>query len=172
MKRTSISRRPKDLRSASLSFTKSCCHASCQEIGLVALMFFFELLFSNVSLAISLYVSLTDLFLIVLFPICQLPETLKTKEKQDFDSTDTGNSLKVILRLKNLSRFLNQPVDPLVDLHQSLHSNSASTTSISPTILTTGASSILSTPRAPKKASPSSSERPILKWIANPDSKL
>ena len=30
----------------------------CQEIGLVALMFFFELLFSYVSLAISLYVPL------------------------------------------------------------------------------------------------------------------
>ena len=31
---------------------------SCQEIGLVTLMFFFELLFSYVSLAISLYDSL------------------------------------------------------------------------------------------------------------------
>src|ERR1700743_2942482 len=94
------------------------------------------------------------------------------KEKQDFDSTDTGNSLKVILRLRNLSRFLNQPVDPLVDLYQPLHSNSASTTSISPSILTTGASSILSTSRAPRKASPSVSDRPILRWIANPETQL
>src|SRR6202000_165882 len=94
------------------------------------------------------------------------------KEKARFDSTDTGNSPKVILRLRNPSRFPNRLVDPLVDLYQSLHSNSASTTSISPSISTTGASSILSMPRAPKKASPSSSERPILKWIANPDSKL
>ena len=42
----------------------------CQEIGLVALMFFFELLFSYVSLAISVYVSLTNLFSIILFLIC------------------------------------------------------------------------------------------------------
>src|SRR6202000_2315498 len=94
------------------------------------------------------------------------------KEKQEFDSTNTGNSLKVILRLRNLSRFSNRLVDPLVDLYQSLHSNSASTTSMSPSISTTGASSILSTPTAPKKASPSSSERPILRWIANPETKL
>ena len=42
----------------------------CQEIGLVALMFFFELLFSYVSLAISFYVSFTNLFSIILFLIC------------------------------------------------------------------------------------------------------
>ena len=42
----------------------------CQEIGLVAFMFFFELLFSHVSLAISFYVSLTNLFSIILFLIC------------------------------------------------------------------------------------------------------
>ena len=34
----------------------------CQEIGLVALMFFFELLFPYVSFAISLYVFFTNLF--------------------------------------------------------------------------------------------------------------
>ena len=55
----------------------------CQEIGLVALMFFFELLFFYVSLTISLYVFLTNLFSLILFLICQLPETLKMKEKQD-----------------------------------------------------------------------------------------
>ena len=38
----------------------------CQEIGLVALIFFFELLFSYVSLAISLYVFLTNLFSLIL----------------------------------------------------------------------------------------------------------
>ena len=57
--------------------------SDCQEIGLVALMFFFELLFSYVSLAISLYVSLTNLFSLILFFICRLPETHKMKEKQD-----------------------------------------------------------------------------------------
>src|SRR6202000_1744951 len=91
------------------------------------------------------------------------------KEKLDFDFTNTGNSLKVILRLRNPSRFPNRLVDPLVDLYQSLHSNSAFTTSISPSISITGASSILSTSRAPRKASPSISERPILRWIANPE---
>ena len=135
-------------------------------------MFFFELLFPHVSSSISFYAFSTNLSSIILFPYLRSPETPKTKEKQDFDSTDTGNSLKVILQLRNLSRFPNQLVDPLVDLYQSLHSNSASTTSISSSISTTGASSILSTPRVPKKASPSSSERPILRWIANPDSKL
>ena len=55
----------------------------CQEIGLVAIMFFFELLFLYVSLEISLYVSLANLFSIILFLICRLPETHKTKEKQD-----------------------------------------------------------------------------------------
>ena len=44
--------------------------SSCQEIGLVAFMFFFELLFSYVSLTISFYVSFTNLFPITLFLIC------------------------------------------------------------------------------------------------------
>ena len=42
----------------------------CQEIGLVAFMFFFELLFSYVSLAISFYVSFTNLFPIAHALIC------------------------------------------------------------------------------------------------------
>ena len=42
----------------------------CQEIGLVTFMFFFELLFSLCFFAISFYVSLTDLFSIILFLIC------------------------------------------------------------------------------------------------------
>ena len=46
-------------------------------------MFFFELLFFYVSLAISFYVFLTNLFLLILSLICRLPETLKMKEKQD-----------------------------------------------------------------------------------------
>ena len=45
-------------------------HHGCQEIGLVALMFFFELLFSYVLLTISFYVSFTNLFSIILFLIC------------------------------------------------------------------------------------------------------
>src|ERR1700743_1939131 len=78
------------------------------------------------------------------------------KVKQNFDSTDTGNSLKVILRLRNPSRFPNRPVGPLVDLYQSLHSNSASTTSMSPSISTTGASSICRPPELPGKHPPRS----------------
>ena len=42
----------------------------CQEIGLVAFMFFFELLFFLCLFAISFYVSLTNLFSIILFLIC------------------------------------------------------------------------------------------------------
>ena len=42
----------------------------CQEIGLVAFMFFFELLFSYVSSSISFYVFLTNLFSIIPFLIC------------------------------------------------------------------------------------------------------
>ena len=118
----------------------------CQEIGLVTLMFFFELF---IFLCCSQFPSMFPLLTYsqsFFFLICCSPETLKTKEKQEFDSIDTGNSLKVILRLRNPSRFPNRLVDPLVDLYQSLHSNSASTTSISPSISTTRASSILSTP--------------------------
>ena len=40
----------------------------CQEIGLVAFMFFFELSFSYVSSSISFYVSLANLFSIISFP--------------------------------------------------------------------------------------------------------
>ena len=126
----------------------------CQEIGLVTPMFFFELSSPMFLSQFPSMLSLANLFSIIHSLICQLPKTLKTKEKQDSDSTNTGNSLNIILRLRNLSRFPNQPLDPMVDLYQSLHSNSASTTSMSPSISTTGASSILSTPRAPRKASP------------------
>ena len=53
-------------------------------------MFFFELLFSYVpSQFPSKFLSLTY-FSITLSLICSLPETLKMKEKQDFDSTNTG----------------------------------------------------------------------------------
>ena len=134
-------------------------------------MFFFELLFFLCFFAISFYASFTNLFAIILFFICLLPQTLKMREAR-FNSANTGNSLNIILRLKNLSRFSNQPLDPMVNLYQSLHLNSASTTSISPSISTTRASSILSTPRAPKKASSLTSDRPILRWIANPETKL
>ena len=159
-------------------FSPTLCHmpypysSSVRKLDLSHLCFslnFYFLMFLSQFPSMFPLLTYSQLFLSL---ICQSPKTLKTKEKQDFNSTDTGNSLKVILRLRNPSRFPNQLVDPLVDLYQSLHSNSASTTSISPSISTTGASSILSTPRAPKKASSSSSERPILKWITNPDSKL
>ena len=50
----------------------------CQEIGLVALMFFFELLFFLCFFAISLHVFLTNLFSIILFPYL-----LITQDTQD-----------------------------------------------------------------------------------------
>ena len=43
---------------------------ACQEIGLVAFMFFFELLFSYVSLQFPPMFSLTNLFSIIPFLIC------------------------------------------------------------------------------------------------------
>ena len=67
----------------------------CQEIGLVAIMFFFELLFSYASSQFPSMFSLLTYSQSFFFLICQSPETLKTKEKQEFDSTNTGNSLKV-----------------------------------------------------------------------------
>ena len=53
-------------------------------------MFFFELFIFLCSSAISFYVSLTNLFSTAHSLICQILETLKMKEKQEFDSTDTG----------------------------------------------------------------------------------
>ena len=51
----------------------------CQGIELVAVCFFFELLFSYVSLTISLYVFLLNLLQTTHSPACLLLETLKTK---------------------------------------------------------------------------------------------
>ena len=55
----------------------------CQEIGLVALMFFFELLFPYVSSSISFYVSFANLFSIILFPYLLITRDTQEKEKQD-----------------------------------------------------------------------------------------
>ena len=66
----------------------------CQEIGLVALMFFFELLFSYVSSSISFYVPLTNLFSIIHFPYLLITGDTQDEGEARFDSTDTGNSLK------------------------------------------------------------------------------
>ena len=52
--------------------------SECQEIGLVALMFFFELLFPYVSSSISFYVPLTNLFSII-----HSPYLLITRDTQD-----------------------------------------------------------------------------------------
>ena len=56
----------------------------CQEIGLVALMFFFELLFSYVSLAISFYVSLTNLFSIIPFPYLLIARDIQDEGEARF----------------------------------------------------------------------------------------
>ena len=62
----------------------------CQEIGLVALMFFFELLFSYVYLAISFYVSLANLFSIIPFPYPLITRDTQDEGEARFDSTSTG----------------------------------------------------------------------------------
>src|ERR1700743_3137785 len=66
----------------------------CQEIGLVAFMFFFELLFSYVSSQFpSMFPLLT--YSQTFFSLsADHPRHFKKKGKQDFDSTNTGNSLK------------------------------------------------------------------------------
>ena len=56
----------------------------CQEIGLVTFMFFFELLFSYVSLAISFHVSLTNLFSIILFPYLLITRNTQDKGRARF----------------------------------------------------------------------------------------
>ena len=50
-------------------------------------MFFFELLFPYVSLAISLYVPLTNLFSIILFPYLLTTRDTQDKGEARFDST-------------------------------------------------------------------------------------
>ena len=57
-------------------------HPLCQEIGLVTVMFFFELFFyfPMFSCSISLYVFFHNLFSITHLLICFLLETLKTKD--------------------------------------------------------------------------------------------
>ena len=74
---------------------------SCQEIGLVAIMFFFELLFSYVSLAIS------SMFLLLTYSQSFLSLSAdylrhSRRRRSKIDSTSTGNSLNIILQLKNL----------------------------------------------------------------------
>ena len=56
---------------------------------------------------ISFYVSLTNLFSIILFTYLLITRDTQDKGEARFDSTSTGNSLKIILRLRNLSRFPN-----------------------------------------------------------------
>ena len=68
--------------------------AVCQEMGLVALMFLFELLFSYVSSSISFYVSFANLFSIILFPYVLITRDTQDEGEARLDSTDTGNSLK------------------------------------------------------------------------------
>ena len=54
------------------------CQGCCQEIGLVAIMFFFGLFIFLMFFAISLYVSFTNLFSIIPFPYL-----LITRDTQD-----------------------------------------------------------------------------------------
>ena len=66
----------------------------CQEIGLVAFMFFFELFIFYASSSISFYVSFANLFSIIPFPYLLITRDTQDEGEARFDSTDTGNSLK------------------------------------------------------------------------------
>ena len=61
-----------------------CLLCFCQEIGLVAFMFFFELLFSYDSSSISFYVSLTNLFSIISFPYLLITRDIQDEGKAGF----------------------------------------------------------------------------------------
>ena len=69
-------------------------HQGCQEIGLVALMFFLELFIFLCFFAISFYAPLTNLSSIILFPYLLITRDTQDEGEARFDSTDTGNSLK------------------------------------------------------------------------------
>ena len=56
----------------------------CQEIGLVAIMFFFELLFSYVSSSISFYVFLANLFSITSFPYLLITQDIQDEGEARF----------------------------------------------------------------------------------------
>ena len=73
---------PIDLLKVPFHHLGSCLHrGDCQEIGLVAIMFFFILLFSYVSLSISFYVSIANLFSIILFPYLLITRDVQDKGK-------------------------------------------------------------------------------------------
>ena len=61
----------------------------CQEIGLVTIMFFFELLFPYVSSSISFYVPFTNLFSIILSPYLLITRDMQDEGEARFDSTST-----------------------------------------------------------------------------------
>ena len=57
---------------------------SCQEIGLVAIMFFFELLFPYVSSSIFFYVFLDNLFSIIPFPYLLITRDIQAEGEAKF----------------------------------------------------------------------------------------
>ena len=57
---------------------------TCQEIGLVTFMFFFELSFPYVPSSISFYVSLTNLFSIISFPYLLITRDIQEEGKARF----------------------------------------------------------------------------------------
>ena len=88
-----------------------------RKIGLVAFMFFFELLFSYVSSQFPSMFPLLTYSQSFLFPYLLTIRDTQDEGEARFDSNSTGNSLKIILWLRNLSRFPNWPLDPMVDLY-------------------------------------------------------
>ena len=72
-----------------------------RKLDLSYFMFFFELLSSYVSLTISFYVSLTHLFSTIPFPYLLTTRDIQDEGEPRFNSTNTGNSLNIILQLKN-----------------------------------------------------------------------
>ena len=106
---------PLSLLIHSFSWPTSCQGYSVRKLDLSHLCFFlnfyFLMFFCNFPLCF-----LTNSFSITHFFICWLPRTPKKEEKQDFDLIDYRKQSNIILWPKNLSRLLNQPLDPMVDL--------------------------------------------------------
>ena len=88
----------------------------CQEIGLVTVMFFFELLFSYVLALNFLLCFLSYLIFNHFIPQLFLIQDTQSEGHQEGGSLVTGNSQKSFNNLRSLLRLLDQLFDPTVDL--------------------------------------------------------
>ena len=89
--------------------------AAVRKLDLLQLCFSLNFYFSYVSLTIFLYVSSLNLSSIVHLFYLLITQDIQDEGEQDFNLYDYRKGL-TILQPKNLSRSLDQPLDPMVDL--------------------------------------------------------